>query len=114
MARFLPKTYPAHLVKRIILWGLLIFYSIIIVFYYGLNIMRSYEGFDVSNITSGNIISLKSDYASTSPSVKMNDIYSYTSEPIAMTSGLQGNSNSYGGTPGFIGGSSTLASSSIQ
>ena len=113
MARFLPKSYPAHLVKRIILWGLLIFYSIIIVFYYGLNIVRSYEGFNVSDITSGNVISLKSDYASTSPSLKMNDIYSYTAEPKAMTSGLQGNSNSYSGAPGFIGGSN-LASSPIQ
>ena len=112
MARFLPKTYTTQLVKRTILWGLLIFYSIFIILYYGRNILQSMEGFDVSDNTSGNIISLDTEYASTMPSVKLNDIYSYTAEPIAITSGMQGNSNSYGGPSGYIGGS-TLTSSNV-
>jgi hypothetical protein len=70
------------------------------------------EGFDVSDNTNGNIITLDTEYASTMPSVKLNDIYSYTAEPIAITSGMQGNSNSYGGAPGYIGGS-TLTPSTL-
>ena len=109
MARFISKLSKYN-IKLIILWAILLFYSIIIISFYGLKIIRSQENFDVSNVTSGNSIMLDSDYASTMPNLKMDDIYSYTPEPIPNSS-ITGNSNVYNGSPGFLGGGALSASS---
>jgi len=113
MARFLPrinKLYSQTLIKQIILWGLLLFYSMCIVSFYGLKIVRSHEGFDVSDATTGNLIVLDTQYATTMPTTKLDDIYSYTAEPVAIAPALS--SNNYKGSPGFIGGG-TLSPSSV-
>ena len=102
--------YSNSLIKQIVLWGLLLFYSLFIVVFYGLKIMRSYEGFDVSDTTTGNVIVLDNQYATSMPNTKLDDIYSYTAEPVPITPAL--NSNTYDGSPGFIGGG-TLSPSSI-
>jgi hypothetical protein len=94
------------------MWGLLFFYSIIIISFYGLKLIRSQENFDVSSINGGNAIMLDSEYSSTMPNIKMDDIYSYTPEPVPNSS-ITGNSNVYNGSPGFLGGS-TLSASSIS
>lgn len=114
MARFLTKIpkFSKPNIKLIIMWGLFFFYSIIIISFYGWKIIRSQENFAVSDIQSGNTIILDSEYASTMPNIKMDDIYSYTTEPAAI-SNLKGNSNVYSGSPGFLGGS-TLSASSIS
>ena len=109
MARFLPK-YSNTLIKQVVLWGLLLFYSMFIVVFYGLKIMRSYEGFDVSDTTTGNVIVLDNQYATSMPNTKLDDIYSYTAEPVPITPAL--NSNTYDGSPGFIGGG-TISPSSV-
>ena len=81
-----------------------------IVVFYGLKIVRSYEGFDVSDTTTGNVIVLDNQYATSMPNIKLDDIYSYAAEPVAITPAL--GSNTYDGTPGFIGGG-TLSPSSV-
>lgn len=111
MARFLSKFSKPN-IKLIIMWGLLLFYSIIIISFYGLKIIRSQENFSVSDFQSGNTITLDSEYSSTMPNIKMDDIYSYTTEPAAISS-ITGNSNVYSGSPGFLGGS-TLSASSVS
>ena len=111
MARFLTKLSKSN-IKLIVMWGLLFFYSIIIVSFYGLKLIRSQENFAVSNATAGNVINLDSEYASTMPNLKMDDIYSYTAEPRPV-SATKGGSNMYNGSPGFLGGSA-LSPSSIS
>ena len=94
MTRFLPK-FSNNAVKRAIMWGLFIFYSVIIVAYYGLKMWKSTENFDVADVKTGNIVVLDSQYASTMPSTPLADIYSYTAEPspiAAPVSKIMGNS----------------------
>lgn len=110
MTKFLPK-FSNNALKRAIMWGLFIFYSVIIVAYYGLKMWKYTENFDVADVKTGNIVVLDSQYASTMPSTPLADIYSYTAEPTpiaAPVSKIMG--NSVGSTQ--IGGS-TLGSSSI-
>jgi hypothetical protein len=118
MARFLPKLrkFSNGAIKTAVMWGLLIFYSVIIVAYYGLKLWKSTENFDVADARTGNLIVLDSQYASTMPSVPLADVYSFTADPVpiaAPLSKIAGNSNTYTGSPGYIGGG-TLGTSSVS
>jgi hypothetical protein len=90
MAKSIPKL-PNKVITKIILWGLLLFFSFIIIVSY---IFKMKEGlttsFDVSDVSTGNAIA-------SDPS-KMANIFSYLNDSSSVNKKLdQGTSNTYTG-----------------
>jgi hypothetical protein len=90
MAKSIPKL-PNKVITKIILWGLLLFFSFIIIVSY---IFKMKEGlttsFDVSDVSTGN--------ANASDPSKMANIFSYFNDSSSVNKKLdQGTSNTYTG-----------------
>jgi hypothetical protein len=105
MVKFYPKI-STKICKKLLLWGIFLFFSFIIVSSY---IFKLQEGLntniDVSNIVTGNVITLDKEYTLGTATTRMPDIYSSVSEPEAVLTGnLISHSNSYNGPAGFLGG----------
>lgn len=112
----LPMKKLPFSIKTIMLWGLFIFYSIIIVSYYYGKITEGATTMDLSSTgvpaLNGNVV-LNTDVANV-PGIHLNDIYTNNNVPVPAQTGKQSGSSSFTATSSPTTGSNLTMPSTIS